>query len=250
MRTVTARYATMRRTGLSRDLGRLGRLGVIVMGIALLSMACGSMRLPWQPATGEITASGTLEADEVVIAPRVSGTILALPVSEGAAVHSGDLLARLDDAPVQLQIRQTQDAAARQTYQLQAEDYTLISPVGGIVTRLAAHVGETAFPGQVLLAVSDLSSLKLTLYVREAELAHVRVGQELRVTADPYPSRVFRGVVTSIHQQAEFTPRNVQTQSDRLNLVFGVEATVENADGALKPGMPVDADFEAAVAPR
>ena len=104
---------------------------------------------------------------------------------------------------------------------------------------------DTRLAPRVLLAVSDLSSLKLTLYVRLADLGGVSVGQRLTVTADPYPGRTFEGTVTSINQEAEFTPRNVQTQSDRLNLVFGVQATVENADGALRPGMPVDARFEA-----
>jgi HlyD family secretion protein len=53
--------------------------------------------------------------------------------------------------------------------------------------------------------------------------------------------------VTSINQQAEFTPRNIQTQSDRLNLVFGVQATIANLDHALKPGMPVDARFDSGI---
>jgi len=87
--------------------------------------------------------------------------------------------------------------------------------------------------------------LKLTLYVREADLARISVGQRLTVTADPFPTMAFRGQVTSINAQAEFTPRNVQTQADRLNLVFGVQAVVTNAGGALKAGMPVDASFAA-----
>ena len=133
---------------------------------------------------------------------------------------------------------------------MQAQDYTLRSPLTGVVTRVPAHPGELALPGQVLLAVSDLSMLRLTLYVRLADLGRVSVGQRLTVTAGPYPGRTFQGVVTSVNQQAEFTPRNVQTQTDRLNLVFGVQATVTNGDGALKAGMPVDARFEPGDGPR
>ena len=64
------------------------------------------------------------------------------------------------------------------------------------------------------------------------------------VTADPFPSQTFHGMVTSINQRAEFTPRNIQTQRDRLNLVFGVKVQVDNPAYALKPGMPIDATFQ------
>lgn len=87
------------------------------------------------------------------------------------------------------------------------------------------------------------------MYVREADLGRVWVGQQLQVVADSYPEQAFLGIVTSINEQAEFTPRNVQTRSDRLNLVFGVQATVDNVDDALKPGMSVDVTFEAARPP-
>ncbi|MEI7924776.1 MAG: efflux RND transporter periplasmic adaptor subunit [Chloroflexota bacterium] len=218
-------------------------LAVAVIAVLLLGSGCTSIRWPGSAPAG-ISASGTLEAEETVIAPRVSGEILALPIAAGAPVMKGDVIARIDDRAVQLQVRQSPDSAARETFQLQAEDYTLRSPLSGVVTRVPAHAGELALPGQVLIAVSDLSTLRLTLYVRLADLGHVAVGQRLAITADPYPGRTFEGIVTSINQQAEFTPRNVQTQSDRLNLVFGVQANVENADGTLKPGMPVDARFE------
>ena len=219
-----------------------------ILVATLASTACGA--IPWPGGGGALTASGTLEADETVIAPLVSGAITSLPLEAGAYVNRGDVVATIDDDTVQLQIRQAPDPAAREAYLLQSRHYTLRSPLTGVVTRMPAHVGEIAVPGQVLLAVSDPSTLDLTLYVRLADLGRVSVGQALAITTDPYPGRTFGGVVTSINQEAEFTPRNVQTQTDRLNLVFGVQATVTNEDGALRPGMPVDARFEAAGGPR
>jgi HlyD family secretion protein len=71
----------------------------------------------------------------------------------------------------------------------------------------------------------------------------VQVGQPVSVTADPFPGRTFPGTVSSLNSRAEFTPRNVQTQRDRLNLVFGVNLRVANPDRLLKPGMPVDVVF-------
>lgn len=179
----------------------------------------------------------------------MNGEILELPFAAGATVTKGDVLVRLDDRAVQLQLRQAPDSASRETALLQSQDYTLRSPLSGVVTRVPAHAGELALPGQVLIAVSDLSTLRLTLYVRLADLGRVATGQRLAITADPYPGRTFEGVVTSINQQAEFTPRNVQTPSDRLNLVFGVQATVTNGEGLLRPGMPIDATFGTGAAP-
>ena len=218
----------------------LAAIGGLVFGAG-----CAGVTLPWQTRSDALVASGTLEADETMIAARVSGAIKELPVREGDTVAPGVLLVRIDDRAARLAVRQALDPAARQTFELQAEDFELRSPLAGVVTRVPAHVGEIAFPGQVLLAVADLSRLDLTLYVRLADLDQVRVGQAIEVTPDTDPGRVFRGVVTAVNQEAEFTPRNVQTRADRLNLVFGVRAQVENVDGWLKPGMPVDAKFSA-----
>ena len=219
-----------------------------MMLVALSLTGCGPLR--WTGGDSDaLVASGTLEAEETVIAPRVNGEILELPFAAGATVTKGDVLVRLDDRAVQLQLRQAPDSASRETALLQSQDYTLRSPLSGVVTRVPAHAGELALPGQVLIAVSDLSTLRLTLYVRLADLGRVATGQRLAITADPYPGRTFEGVVTSINQQAEFTPRNVQTPSDRLNRVFGVQAPVTNGEGLLRPGMPIDATFGTGAAP-
>jgi HlyD family secretion protein len=91
--------------------------------------------------------------------------------------------------------------------------------------------------------VADLSRLRAVVYVRQSELGGVAVGQTATVTTDSWPGRTFAASVTSINQQAEYTPRNVQTRRERLNLVFGVKLRIDNRDGALKPGLPIDAVF-------
>jgi multidrug resistance efflux pump len=198
----------------------------------------------WRAALppGPLAASGTVEADEVLVGSEVAARVVTLRVDEGRTVSAGDALARLDDSLLQLQLSQA-DAASRRQLELQADRYVLKAPIGGVVTRVLVRAGEVVSPGQTVAAVSDLSKLKLTLYVLERDLGRVRVGQPVQVTADPFPGRVFDGTVTSINTRAEFTPRNVQTQRDRLNLVFGVKLRVDNPDGALKAGMPVDAVF-------
>jgi HlyD family secretion protein len=191
-----------------------------------------------QPITS-LTASGTLESDDVLISSEVSGRLVQL-AQEGQTINAGSEVARLDDELLQVQLRQ-----ADQQLLVQAARYGVTSPIGGVITRVPMHVGEVVTPGQTIAAVADLRALRLTVYVLERDLGLVQVGQAVAVSVDPFPGRAFPGVVTSTNQRAEFTPRNVQTQRDRLNLVFGVKIRVENPVLALKPGMPADATFAA-----
>ena len=104
-----------------------------------------------------------------------------------------------------------------------------------------------AAPGAPLLIVADLSQITLVVYVPEPRIGQVRVGQEAQVTVDAYPGRTFTGAVSYISPRAEFTPKNVQTQEERVETVFAVEIKLANADGYLKPGMPADAELVAAL---
>jgi multidrug resistance efflux pump len=193
-----------------------------------------------------LTASGTLEADEVTIASEVSGRVGQLDIREGQTVRAGEEVARLDNSVAQAQVQQSvSQADALQLAQLTAQKYTISAPRTGVITQVPIHQGEVVAPGQMIGGVADLSTLKLTAWVLERDLGKVSVGQIVQVTADPFPDQTFGGLVTSINTQAEFTPRNVQTQTDRLNLVFGVNIQVDNVQGLLKAGMPVDVTFPA-----
>ncbi len=225
---------------------RHGQARLVVGVLAIIAVAVTAwwflVHLPASQPTSALVASGIAEADEALISPEVSGRLVAVSVVEGQTVQAGDLLASLDDSLVQLQLRQSDPATVEQL-KLQLTKYRLVAPTSGVVTHVAMKVGEVALPGETVVAVADLARLKVTVYVPESDLGKVHAPQPVQVTADPFPSRVFDGVVTSINQQAEFTPRNVQTRNDRLNLMFGVNLLVDNPDDALKPGMPVDVTF-------
>ena len=90
------------------------------------------------------------------------------------------------------------------------------------------------------LTVADLNKLTLTVYVPQNRLGQVYIDQPVRITINSFPDRAFTGHVSRIADRAEFTPRNVATQEERVNLVFAVEIAVTNQDGVLKPGMPAD----------
>ena len=219
------------------------------VGAVVLVLIVGGAVAWWllraQPAAGALTASGTIELEEVTLSAETAGRIAELSVDEGSTVLEGQVVGRLADPVLNVQLKQaTIDPAQQQVVQAQMGRLELRAPLGGVVQKRIAHKGEFVGPGAPILTIADPTDLKLTLYVLEADLGHVAIGQTVSLKADSFPDRVFSGRVRTIATRAEFTPRNIQTQKDRQNLVFGVTVRVPNADGALKAGLPIDATFD------
>ncbi|GAO36235.1 hypothetical protein SCT_1637 [Sulfuricella sp. T08] len=120
------------------------------------------------------------------------------------------------------------------------EDLQVTSPVEGVVTRKHAEVGETLGAGRPVVTVTDISRPWVRVYIPETQIGKVRLGAAAKVKVDTFPNRDFDGRVSYVSSQAEFTPKNVQTQEERVKLVFAVNVTLDNLDGTLKPGMPAD----------
>ncbi|MDE3091150.1 MAG: efflux RND transporter periplasmic adaptor subunit [Chloroflexota bacterium] len=137
----------------------------------------------------------------------------------------------------------TQADAALGILQVQMSKMTLKSPVNGIVTRRVAHAGEIAAPNMTALSVANLDTVKLTIYVPETQIGQIKIGDEIPVKVDSFPDKTFKGKVVFIATQAEFTPRNVQTKTERVNTVFAVKLQIANPNSELKPGMPADAQL-------
>lgn len=136
------------------------------------------------------------------------------------------------------QVRQSR--AQLEVYQEQLADMDLKTPVPGVVLRKNVEAGETVTAGTPIFTVGDLAHPWVKIYVKEDKLGLVKLGQKAEVTVDTYPGKKFDGVVTYISSEAEFTPKNVQTQEERVKLVFGVKVSVDNPNQELKPGMPAD----------
>jgi HlyD family secretion protein len=92
--------------------------------------------------------------------------------------------------------------------------------------------------------MADLAKLTITVYVPEDRYGQISRGQSATVQVDSFPSLVFQARVTHIADEAEFTPRNVQTVEGRSSTVYAVKLVVTDPDGRLKPGMPADVTFE------
>jgi HlyD family secretion protein len=120
--------------------------------------------------------------------------------------------------------------------------YTVLrSPHAGVVLRKHVEPGEMIAAGTPAVTLADLRNIWLRIYVPEPQLGRIKLGQIADITTDSYPGRPYRGTVTFISAEAEFTPKNVQTQEERVKLVFAVKITVDNPEQELKPGMPADA---------
>jgi HlyD family secretion protein len=132
------------------------------------------------------------------------------------------------------------EAGVRLTRTQQA-NLVVAAPIGGVVIAKHASAGEVVAAGAPILTVAGLDEVWVRLFIPLPDLGRVALGQAVEVTTDAFPGRTFRGTVTEIAQQAEFTPKNVQTQEERVKLVFAVKVTIANTDRALKPGMPADA---------
>ena len=121
---------------------------------------------------------------------------------------------------------------------------TVHSPIDGVVLGRNVEAGEVVQMGAPVMSVGGLAKLLITVYLSESSYGRISLGQTARVTVDSFPGREFQALVTHIADQAEFTPRNVQTEEGRRNTVFAIELSIENTEGLLKPGMPADVDFE------
>ena len=137
------------------------------------------------------------------------------------------------------QVKQAQ--ATLEALNIERNKRTLTALVTGWVVERPAHEGEIAIPGVTLLTLADLSQVTLTIYVPEPDIDTVSVGQEVDVFVDTFPDEAFTGIITFINDEAEFTPKNVQTKEERITTVFAVKIKLENKDQRLKPGMPADA---------
>jgi HlyD family secretion protein len=113
------------------------------------------------------------------------------------------------------------------------------------VEDLPHEAGELVPAGGALVKLVDVAEVKATFYLPNAELAAARPGLAAEVVADAWPGEAFRGTVRSVAARAEFTPRNIQTRTDRDRLVYPVEVAIANPDGKLRPGMPVQVTLAA-----
>lgn len=116
----------------------------------------------------------------------------------------------------------------------------LVSPIDGFVLVKSAEAGEVLQAGSTVFSVADLEDIWLSAYINETDLGRVKLNQSAEIRTDTYPDRVYRGRISFISQESEFTPKQIQTTQERVKLVYRIKIQVENTNLELKPGMPAD----------
>jgi HlyD family secretion protein len=119
----------------------------------------------------------------------------------------------------------------------------IVAPSDGVVLIRNLEVGETVAPAGVVMVIGQLEEVELVVYIPETEYGKIQLGDQVSLTVDSYPNETFTGTVAHISEQAEFTPRNVQTVDGRQATVYAIKLIVPNPDLKLKPGMPADVVF-------
>lgn len=209
--------------------------------------------------------AGTVEATEVDISPRLAAPILEIPLEEGAPAARGTMIVRLDGADLKLAADQAErdykrgvelnkkgslpdEALERLRYRrddtaLRLSWCVVASPIDGTLLRRYHEPGEWVTPGQKILTLADLRHLYAYVYVPAPVMEKLTLNQTVSAFLPLSGGRRLTGTVAHIRNEAEFTPKNVQTRTERERLVFGVKIAFDNTDGLLKPGMSVELTF-------
>jgi HlyD family secretion protein len=176
-----------------------------------------------------------VDADKLAAAQaRLTAAKDALAAAQAAAAPD-----RLNAARAQVDVAKT----ALAVLDVQTAKLTLNSPTAGTVISRAVEPGEAVLPGATVFEIADLSHLQITVYIPEDQFGTVTLGEGATVKVDSFPNDIFTATVSHIADQAEFTPRNVQTVDGRKTTVFAIKLTIDNPQGQLKAGMPADVTF-------
>jgi membrane fusion protein YbhG len=218
----TLNVATARRDAAQRDVERL-------TGLAEQSLIS---RQAFDHQKTELgVAQGEVEAAAQELRLLQTGTRAERIAAQRAAVaQSIGMIERLDAVLAQMLIR---------------------APFAGTVTVRHREPGEALSPGQPVFTLRNLADRWLRIYVPEDQVGRIALGQSAEITADAYHDRRYAGIVSYIASVAEFTPRNVQTTKDRVQLVYEVRVRI-TGDSAidLKPGLPADVRLAASTSPQ
>jgi len=175
---------------------------------------------------------------------EVSMAALSVDQAEALVTQANAAFSQAEAAVEQASKAVSQAKANLDMVAVQMDNLEVEAKTDGVILAKTIEVGELVQPGITVITIGKLDDLTITVYIPEDQYGQILLGDEVEVNVDSYPDEVFTGLVTRIADQAEYTPRNVQTEEDRRTTVFAVEISVGDTEGKLKPGMPADVIFE------
>jgi HlyD family secretion protein len=125
----------------------------------------------------------------------------------------------------------------------QIADTTIVAPIDGVVLVKAAEAGEIVAAGTAIVSIGDLDHPWLRAYVPQPYLGRFDFGDKVKLSTDSFKDKVYEGRISFIAQDAEFTPKQIQTKEERIKMVYRIKVDVDNSSHELKGNMPVDAEI-------
>lgn len=192
----------------------------------------------------------TLFAGGAVPRENLDKAHLAVEVAKSQLTQAEERLRLLVAGPRRERIDAQRAQLAQAQASVKAVDATLanmtvVAPFAGVVTVRHREPGEVVPAGSPVVTLLDPADRWVRIYVPEDKIAALHIGQSADITTDTYPDKRYPGEVSFIATEAEFTPKNVQTQEERVRLVYAVKVRVtEDPDQELKPGMPADVEID------
>ena len=235
-----------------------------IVVIAAVAVVIAAVLVNYLFFRNEFLYAGTLEATKVDVSAQVSSAIHSVDVQEGDHVAENQSLVKLscDDIKVAadiarvnfrrtaelLQVRtasqSTMDDARsrRDDAEVRLPWCSVSSPLSGTVLNRYHEPGEWVNPGTKLLTLANIRDIWAYVYVPQPEVSKLKVGMKLKRNPPEMNNREFEGKIIKINDEAEFTPKNVQTRAERERLVFGVKVSFlgANEQEVLKPGMTIE----------
>jgi len=212
------------------------------------SLALDAARVDFEQAYADFKRVETLYQAEAVPLVDYENAANRLKLAENQVEAARARLSLLESGSRPQQIQAARAEVERSKAVLKAteamlEDLKIVSPIDGEVLAKNYEVGEYVVPGTPVITIADLSNMWIKVYIPTDDLPSIKLGQKVTFTVSGI-SQVFTGVVSEIATKGEFTPKTIQTEKERANIVFGVKIKVDDGRGILKPGMPADVVFE------
>jgi HlyD family secretion protein len=189
-----------------------------------------------------------LYQQEVISDRELESTRVQYETSQARVVEAAKSLRLVQEGPrvekieqARAQVKRAEEAIA--LAQTRLEYATLTSPLDGIVLTENVEPGEYVSAGTPIVTVGKLDDVWLRGYIDETDLGRVKLGQAVRVKTDTFPGKSYDGKVSFISSESEFTPKTVQTDKERVKLVYRIKIDVANPEMQLKPGMPADGEI-------
>lgn len=210
--------------------------------------------------------SGTIETTKVTLSSKVASDILKLSLEEGDEVKAGDVIVKLDDEKFRIAAKQLDNSYGR-SCKLKKDGYIpdeqhdvtvmqkdtndlyikwccIATPISGTIVTKFKEEGEYVSPGVNILSIANLKDVWAYFYVEHNMIHKIKVGDRIKCYLPEMPEKIIIGKIVKINEEAEFTPKNVQTREERTRLVYGVKVRFVNNDMLLKSGMVLETSFE------